>query len=58
MTEIYIMAAALIVAGLYISYQHRVITKYRNTLAIATYALEAAYIHVMESKDDDETDTD
>lgn len=58
MTELYIMAAALIVAGLYISYQYSVITRYRNTLAVATYALEAAYIHVMEGLEDDKTDTD
>ena len=58
MSELYIMGSALIAAGLYISYQYSVITKYRNTLALATYALEAAYIHITEGKENAETDTD
>ena len=58
MNELHIMGLALIAAGLYISYQYSVITKYRRTLALATYALEAAYIHITEGKEDDETDTD
>lgn len=53
-----ILAGALIVSALYISYQWSVLAKYRRTLAIATYALEAAYIHITEGSEDDKTDTD
>lgn len=53
-----IMAVALIASAAYISYQWSVIAKYRRTLAIATYALEAAYVHITEGMDNDETDTD
>ena len=58
MNELHIMGLALIVAGLYISYQYSVIQKYKNTLALATYALEAAYDHIVTGKRDEESDTD
>ena len=56
MNEVYILGGLLIAAGLYISYQWSVINRYRRTLAYATYALEAAYIHITESKDEDTTE--
>lgn len=49
-----IMAVALIASAAYISYQWSVLAKYRRTLAIATYALEAAYIHITEGSEDEE----
>ena len=51
MTEAEILLAVLAVAeGLYISYQWNRLNVYRNTLALATYALEAAYEHIKEGK--------
>ena len=58
MNEVYVLSTLLIVAGLYISYQWSLINKYRRTLSIATFALEAAYVHITEGMEDDETDTD
>lgn len=44
MTETEMLLAGLAVAeGLYISYQWNRLNVYRNTLALATLALEAAY---------------
>lgn len=58
MNELYVMGAALIVAGLYISYQYSVITKYRRTLIMATYALQEAYIAIVEEAEDEATDSE
>lgn len=56
MTPEIIMAGLLVASGLYITYQWAVISKYRRTLTFATYALEAAYIHITEGKDEDTTE--
>lgn len=51
MTETEILLAVLAVTeGLYISYQWNRLNMYRNTLALATYALEAAYDHITEGE--------
>jgi hypothetical protein len=53
MSESEILLAVLCVGeGLFISYQWTRIQIYRNTLALATYALEQAYVAVTESKED------
>ena len=57
MNEVYILGGLLIAAGLYISYQWSLISRYRRTLSLATFALEAAYIHITEDKGSEE-DTD
>lgn len=54
MTEPTILLAVLCIAqGLFISYQWSRINVYRNTLALATFALEQAYVAITE-KDDEE----
>lgn len=57
MNEVYILAGALVASGLYITYQYSVIARYRRTLALATLALESAYIYITEDKDE-EADTE
>jgi multisubunit Na+/H+ antiporter MnhC subunit len=54
MTELYLLSGLLVASGLYISYQWATIRKYRATLTIATYALEAAYDTIMEKKNEDD----
>jgi len=49
MTEIYVLSGLLIGAGLYISYQHYVISKYRRWIAVATICLEQAYVVIKEN---------
>ena len=59
MTDTMILLAVLCIAqGLYISYQWSRLNVYRRTLALATYALEAAYVHITEGKEDEEDTTD
>lgn len=53
-----LLAALCVLQGLIISYQWNRLNTYRNTLALATYALEAAYVRITEGKDKDETVTD
>lgn len=57
MNEVYILAGALVASGLYIMYQWSQINRYRRTLALATFALESAYVYITESKDE-EADTE
>lgn len=54
MNEVIILSAALVAAGLYITYQWAQIRRYRVTLTIATYALEQAYAHITMENDDEE----
>lgn len=48
MKELYLLSGLLISAGLYISYQWTMIRKYRMALSLATFALEQAYVAIME----------
>ena len=57
MTPEIFLAALCIIQGLAISWQWNRIQTYRNTLALATFALEKAYIHITEEIAD-EADTD
>lgn len=53
MTELYIMGAALVASGLYISYQYAVIQRYRRALSVAVFALESAYFGIKGEEDED-----
>ena len=55
MTDTEILLAVLCVGqGLFISYQWSRLNVYRNTLALATMALESAYDHIMKGKNEPE----
>lgn len=57
MNETYILGGALIASGLYITYLHNVIRKYRYTLTLTNTALEAAFEYIMEAKADEDSDS-
>ena len=52
MNEVTILGAALIAAGVYISYQYYIINKYRRWIAMATLCLEQAYVMIQENVPD------
>ena len=51
-----ILAAALVVQGCYIMYQHSLITRYKRTLMMATYALQSVYYDITRIEDEEDTD--
>lgn len=54
-TEVVVLAGALVLAGLYITYQHSLIVRYKRTLMMATYALQAAYFNLTSEDYEDDT---
>lgn len=58
MNEMYVLTGLLIGAGLYISYQWSLIRRYRLALSLASFALEQAYLTIVEGDDDDASDTE
>lgn len=53
MMEVYILSAALVASGLYITYLHARYNRLRRWSIMASYALEASLDALMERADDD-----
>ncbi len=58
MTEVYLLSATLVAAGLYIVYLHSVIRKYAEWTRMARYALMSAYEVITRKGECNETTAD
>ena len=58
MTDVYLLSATLVAAGLYIVYLHSVIRKYAEWTNMARYALMSAYDIIISKGESDETTAD
>ena len=61
MSNVEILSGALVLAGLYISYQMYVIARYKRLLTLATYAMQGLLsdlynVEVKVSEDEEDTD--
>lgn len=57
MSNVEILGGALILAGLYISYQTYVIARYKRLLSLATYAMSSLLSDLYDHGEKDEEDT-
>lgn len=57
MTNVEILSVALVLAGLYITYQTYLIARYRRVLTMAQYAMQGLLMDLMTGEKDEE-DTD
>ena len=50
MNEVIILSGALVASGLYITYLLSQLNRYRKVLALATMAMESAYVQILDQK--------
>ena len=50
--EVALLGATLVAAGIYITYLHLLVSRYRRTLTLATFALEAAFDDIFKERSD------